>query len=239
MSEKNHSLYEWNKTPEMGNAEINTINIILTLYKMMCNTNVLLAASWFQPQPAGRRQRGMFERHTQYRLKSEQKKKKKRSIKRSETTCFSLFILKYREGPADFKQNNPAGAKRHTWKSQIDGRECLWWRTSVNVPLTALGFLLTFMSNLKQKQRQTLTKKKQQKKQTWIWWKTLVPNQSTTTKKQTERNDTTMIPWHPAGTAAASGVWDKNARASNKTGHGEKRTCSVMAGWTAGWQADS
>lgn len=62
----------------MGNAEINTINIILTLYKMMCNTNVLLAVSWFQPQPAGRRQRGMFERHTQYRLKSEQKKKKKK-----------------------------------------------------------------------------------------------------------------------------------------------------------------
>lgn len=30
----------------------------------------------------------------------------------------------------------------------------------VNIPLTALGFLLTFMSNLKEKQRQTLFKKK-------------------------------------------------------------------------------
>lgn len=37
----------------MVNVETNTINIILTLYKMMCNTNVRLAAGWFEPRPAG------------------------------------------------------------------------------------------------------------------------------------------------------------------------------------------
>lgn len=69
---KRTRVYMNEKKKHMGNVEINTINILLTLYKMMCNTNGLLAAGWFEPGPAWRRQ-GECLSIAQYRLKTEQK----------------------------------------------------------------------------------------------------------------------------------------------------------------------
>lgn len=156
----------------MGNAEINTINIILTLYKMMCNTNVLRAASRAAPE-------GMFERHTQYRLKSEQKKKAENVQRRLVFLCLSSSIRKVQltSSRIILQEQKDTGEKVRKAEESVCGGG------RVKAPLTALGFLLTFMSNLKQKQRQTLTKKKNKNNNLDLMEKTLVQNQKYSNQK--------------------------------------------------------
>lgn len=156
----------------------------------MFNTNGLLAAGWFEPRQHGGARGNVWASH------STGWKRSKKCIKRSETRCFSLFILKYPEGPRDIKQNNPAEAKRHSWKGQKDGGERAWWRTSEYS--THSSGLLVDLHVKPERETKTGLIFKEKHTETWIWWKTSVQNQSAPTKKKTdERKDRRMVSRYP------------------------------------------